>query len=86
MLTIWKYSVSIGENIIKLPLIHKWLDFKLQQTTLCAWALVDDSVLDQSVRLRVVGTGHEVPKLCGDYVGTAQDGPFVWHCFAETIK
>jgi hypothetical protein len=30
---------------------------------------------------RIYGTGHTMPEACGKYIGTVQQGAFVWHVF-----
>jgi hypothetical protein len=80
---IWKYVVPVddAEHRIDIPIgspivhvanqEHRWLTF---------WADVSD--LDPLVRrtFRVFGTGHRIES-DWRYIGSAFDGPFVWHLF-----
>lgn len=65
-----------------MPLDAEICTFEYQNGIPCIWAIVDPDVLKVTRRFRIFGTGHELPGLdecC--YVGTTQDGPFVWHLF-----
>lgn len=64
--------------------ITKWLDVQLQQGVPTLWYEVDLShPLVQDRTVTVVGTGHEFEG--GEYIGTFQDGMFVFHAYGETL-
>lgn len=81
MRTIWKYEVGLGEiNTLVMPEDAELLRFDMQNGAMCLWAVVDDANQRESRRFRVAGTGFELRDL-DRYVGTTQDGQFVWHLF-----
>jgi hypothetical protein len=51
-----------------------------QHGVVTMWAEVDTDKLLSGRRFTVYGTGHEVPPHA-KYVGTVQQGAFVWHVF-----
>ena len=63
-----------------------WRMLAFQHGQLCLWAEVraDKPALPCEVIVR--GTGHEFP-VCQpeSYVGSVQDGQFVWHVYARPI-
>jgi len=50
----------------------------MQSGVLCMWAELDTDVPAKTRRFSVVGTGHPIAEN-GHYIGTCDDGPFVWH-------
>jgi hypothetical protein len=77
---IWKFDLATG---VAMPagaiiLCVQWNDGGPQ-----LWATVDPDAPKRTRRLRVYGTGRELASSPGNYVGTFQDGPFVWHVFDE---
>lgn len=57
----------------------------------CVYALVDDQELQRPHAFYVFGTGRALPddfdicRIDHRYLGTAQQGPFVWHVFGGAI-
>lgn len=47
----------------------------------CVWALVDTDHMMIRRSLMIFGTGHSIPALIGDHLGSFVDGAFVWHVF-----
>jgi len=77
---IWKFQLTSME--IPMPVGAEICAFQYQHGVPCVWAIVDPDVMKEVRRFRIFGTGHELPgpdKCC--YVGTVQDGSFVWHLF-----
>jgi len=79
MRKVFKYVIE--NELVQLPKGFKAMSFQAQgRRDLCLWALVDPDAPKDTVHFRVVGTGHEVdPRWT--YIGTAQQGAFVWHLF-----
>jgi hypothetical protein len=78
--TIWKFQLTAME--ISMPFDAEICTFQYQAGVPCVWAIVDPDVMSVTRRFRIFGTGSELPTIdqcC--YVGTAQEGPFVWHLF-----
>lgn len=91
MKTIHKFPIDGVDQIHKLPYssfkpIHVGDD---SNGVPCLWAItVPSDEVTVSVRIHVVGTGHEVPDNIDaeDYVGTFIIKPFVWHIFCEVTS
>ncbi len=84
MKVIWKYELN--DEHIYVPRNSKVLCVKLQHGTPCVWILVED--YDENVNLlqfQVVETGEEFDITDRKYVGTYEEGPYIWHVF-EVIK
>jgi hypothetical protein len=81
-LEIWKFPVSLGGvSVVEMPKDAKILSFQAQGPELCLWALVSpDSVMEQRA-FKIYGTGHSITGNPGTFIGTTQQGPFVWHLF-----
>ena len=86
MITIYKYPIQpsgrIEANAEVIKIVSVGLDPLGQQ---CIWALVDTRGYG-SIDYQIYGTGHPINTDWHDrdnYVGTFNDGPFVWHLFAE---
>ena len=92
MKTVYKYEIPIGIITTEMPIGASILDVQYQGLVdehgapmLSLWALVNTKAKHEIVKLRVYGTGHPIEKP-GEYVGTAQTPPFVWHVFKITEK
>lgn len=85
-MTIYKYPLYISDrNEIEMPSDAKILCVQMQHGVLYIWALVDEvHSLTRFRYIRIFGTGHPIDdpnKL--RYIGTVNDGRFVWHVFEE---
>jgi len=81
---IFKYPLELNESqYITIPKDHKILSVQVQRDTICVWALIDDDTERIVQPIRIVGTGHSIPSMnpLGEYIGTVQQGGFVWHVF-----
>lgn len=78
MRSVWKYP--LGTRTMAMPQGAEILCIQMQDGCAVAWALVDTEAPLASRTFGVFGTGHEVPPDY-TYVGTWQQGPFVWHLF-----
>ncbi len=84
MKSIWKFSLTIQDSQkIKIPAGSKILSIQMQNGIPCIWALVnpDDSKRDKTIR--IYSTGRRVESHHGDFIGTFQTGPLVFHAFDE---
>lgn len=83
MRTIHKYALfylaESNFNIL-MPKSAKILTLQCKAGEPCLWAEVDTFEGKVERTFRFVGTGHLVPD-SGEYVGTFQDLPFVWHLY-----
>ena len=79
---IWKYKFNYG---IEMPLDAKILTIQTQDGEPTIWALVNPNNELEIRNFRIVGTGNPFDDTNYTYIGTFQDGPFVWHLF-EIIK
>ena len=86
MTTIWKYDVDLTRGLLLIPEHSRILSFQIQNGHRCVWAAVNTEARLVSRRIVIYGTGHELPDDPGVYIGSAQQGPFVWHAFDEGDK
>lgn len=52
-------------------------------TTPCMWAVIDLDEEECKRKFWIVGTGYSPPEYPVQYVGTFQNGQYVWHVFLE---
>lgn len=87
MKKIFKYVLDIIERQeVIMPVRAKILCVQTQREKLCLWALVDPDAILEPRKIRIHGTGHDVPddeRL--KYIGTApmRNGSLIWHVFEE---
>lgn len=80
MKSIYKYPLDgIHVTKVKMPTGANVVKFDNQNGLYCLWAIVDTDKPMEERYFTIVGTGWE---LDGDecYVGSIQQGAFVWHC------
>ena len=83
MLTIFKYPISVQENLIELPVGAEILTIQLQNGEPYIWVKLDDEELDiEEHSFIVVGTGWNLGEI-GNYLGTYQTNGLVWHVFHQ---
>lgn len=83
MKQIWKFKVSNG--IIQMPADATILTVQNQDGDPHIWALVDPAKEMDARMFTIVGTGQPFDDTNTKYIGTFQDGPFVWHLFEIVI-
>ena len=86
MKRIFKYPLKLqGTQKIKIPKHAKILNIQTQEDDICLWALINPEEPKVSRQIRIFGTGHEVPDIKLEYIGTIQqlDGSLIWHVFEE---
>ena len=83
--TIWKAPLpNTGTNIVTMPWPFRILAVQAQHGQRQLWAEVEaDNPVKVSRAIEVYGTGWDIPSHPEPkrFIGTAQDGPFVWHVF-----
>lgn len=92
MKTIYKYTVDLSHLTgLALPPSAKVLRFGTQEGDMFIWVELDTQEPTEERFFQIIGTGHPLPELEGriaEYVGTADQGPFVWHLYelVEGVK
>ena len=79
MKQIWKYKLS--ESAIEMPIDAEILSVQLQNDVPHIWAMVSPQNELEKRKFAIVGTGQSFDDTNMKYIGTYQDGPFVWHLF-----
>lgn len=93
MRTIWKFPVKfMNTNKVQAKVLD-WLHVGFDpQGEICVWAVVDPLAAEEQEKtylIELVGTGHYFDKdfyNTADYIGTTNDGPYVWHVFALEVE
>ena len=81
-LTIWKFPLDITDKqMVEMPRGARLLCVQMQYSTPCIWALVSPDGERQTRRIITRCTGHRIDEEVGDYIGTYQTGPLVFHVF-----
>lgn len=83
MRRIWKFELGVGYTPRQMPRGAKLRAVQMQGVVPTLWAEVDEAAPKATRVLCFYGTGHNMPADPGAYVGTVQDGPFVWHLYDE---
>ncbi len=82
MNVIYKYPLSpIDTNILRMPEGAKVIHLGSQDNQLMLWAIVQEGSPLETRQFNIYGTGHRVKGELGEYIGTVQIHPFVWHVF-----
>jgi hypothetical protein len=85
--TVFKYPFFGGPGdtiVLAMPDKAEIVRFAMQGRTPTIWAIVDPDESPVDRRFKVIGTGREIPGHAR-YLGTVDDGPFVWHGFEVTV-
>lgn len=85
MNTIFKYVLGIDANQThRLPQGATILRVGMDTAeSPCFWAKVDTRNPLEEVYISVYGTGHPLPDNCGTYLGSLNQGAFIWHVFQD---
>lgn len=82
MKEVWKFQLGDGmDQNIKMPMHSTVIAVQVQHDHACLWVLVQPENVQEYRRFHIVGTGHAVPESARKYIGTIQQGLFVWHIF-----
>lgn len=85
MKTIWKYPLAVTDfNSVSMPVGAKVLSVQMQHGNPTLWAIVNPAESLEIRHFLTVRTGHELPENAGDFYGTYQFGPLVFHVFELT--
>lgn len=85
--TIYKYTLDPGATVSEFRLRGRVLSAGVQQNDIVVWAVHDETVPAQRVRIHVMGTGHDfVDAPVTAFVGTVFMGPLVFHVFATYLS
>jgi hypothetical protein len=85
--TIYKYPITPDENgevLIAAGGTFKLLTVQMRDSVPCLWAEVDPDSPIYVHRFVTVGTGRRIPD-DGVYVGSWQNGRYVWHLYDRGI-
>ena len=83
MKAIWKFEVPIEYKFsLSMPRGAEIIAFQTQRYMACIWAIVttEEEKLEER-KFVIYGTGHELRPNPGRYIGTIQNGGYVWHLF-----
>lgn len=83
MKKIYKFQIELTEyQLLAMPKDAEIISAQSQDGRICLWAIVDteqDEIVYRHILL--VGTGHRVLDNAKKFIGTVQQGAFVWHLF-----
>lgn len=83
---IWKYNLYTNSEP-EIPVGGKVLHVGIQEGAPCLWVLVDPEAEKEHREFMTYGTGHYIRDVHEiDYIGTVDDGAFVWHVYEEMRK
>lgn len=82
-MVIWKYELALkGEQTISLPQGAEILSVGVQAGGIFIWAMVQPDAPIENRTLEIAGTGTPIdPGVARKFIGTVQQGSFVWHAF-----
>lgn len=80
---IWKFAIPFIYDVLsfEMPRGSQGLTVQVQRGIPTLWALVDPNAPKTTHEFRIVGTGRMFDPSGMRYVGTFQDGNFVWHVY-----
>lgn len=93
MKTIYKYPLLITDSqVIRMPAGARILCCQMQtggpaKGDVCLWAEVDTDRPHVNRTILIAGTGNPFPEKLPEkrsYIGSVQDGVFVWHVYEGT--
>ena len=83
MNVIWKFPLTNEETPIEAHVVE-FLTVQMQDGTPCVWAIVDPDRQPNRYKVSSIGTGWECNRIdAPKYIGTVQQGMYVWHYFWE---
>jgi len=84
---VWKYEVGpLAETEFEIPKDATILRVGNQGGLGCIWMLVDTTQPKVKRKFVSVGTGQKFDNTGLNYIGTWENGPFVWHLFEVMSK
>ena len=90
MEVIYKWSFENTDELV-IPSSHpiNFLTAQFQGEELCVWGIVNKSPelkKEYKYLVSTYGTGWFKNEIAGKYLGTVQEGYYVWHIFVEDIS
>lgn len=85
--TIWKFPIQVhDEQEVVMPEGAQLLHVAMQQGQPCVWAQVNPDAAPTPRKIRVFGTGHDMPDDPGQYLGTfpMMEGRLIFHVYDAT--
>lgn len=83
-MTIYEYKLEFVDlQEVMIPDGSTILSVQSQGGNICFWAIVEPSLPLVTKKFRIFGTGHPMNEVPNIFIGTVQQGPFVWHIFEE---
>lgn len=83
---IYKYDLPAPSCRVMMPADSRILSLQYQNGVACVWALLSNgAVQDAEFAFDIYGTGHSIAS-DAEYIGTLQQGPFVWHYFRRRVS
>lgn len=80
--SIWKFPLHPSDvSEINMPRGANVLCVQMQGELPTLWAEVNTAALNVTRTFAVYGIGHPLHVGARSYIGTVQDGPFVWHVY-----
>lgn len=76
----------VGRVKLDIPRLAECLSVQMQGDKIQSWWLVNERNAVEQVTILIYGTGDSMSDSLVSYLeflGTVQDGPFVWHVFQE---
>lgn len=90
----YKLGAPLEEQELEMPMGAAPLTVQMQEDALCLWAIVNPEAPKLNHKVYVFGTGGRLPDIDPTvthryrhgyiergYIGSVQDGPYVWHVF-----
>lgn len=81
---IWKFSFQqsrLAGREIAMPEKAEILTVQMQNDEITLWAICDPEAKKVTRKFDIVGTGWAYNFADKKYIGTVQDGAYVWHLF-----
>lgn len=80
---IYKWSVCPDKSMtLEMPITTKILPAVFMQgTNLCFWGIVNETGKMENRTFFIAGTGGEFNGTDKEYIGSVQDGLYIWHLF-----
>ena len=86
MNVIWKFPLRAETTEIEAP-IDEFLTVQMQDGLPCVWAIVNPDKSPRKYNIFILGTGWECNSIdASKYIGTVQEGAYVWHCFWDKVQ